>query len=89
MFSKGVGSKEVVCRPARWAGRSGVLEWGSRMGVRAPPKKLFTYFSLSFRRLNARKDIREGRFNVEEEEAGDGGHDGRHFEFIRVGYGFC
>jgi hypothetical protein len=41
MFSRGVGSNEVVCRPARWAGRRVVMEWGSRTGVRAPPKKLF------------------------------------------------
>ena len=41
MFSSGVGSNEVVCRPARWAGRRVVMEWGSRTGVRAPPKKLF------------------------------------------------
>jgi hypothetical protein len=40
---------------------------------------------LNFRRLNGRKDIREGRFNVEEEEAGDGGHDRRHSETVDGG----
>jgi len=44
MFSSGVGSNEVVWRPARWAGRSVVMEWGSRTGVRAPPKKLGFFF---------------------------------------------
>jgi hypothetical protein len=29
-----------------------VMEWGSRTGVRAPPKKLFFFQSLSFSRLN-------------------------------------
>jgi hypothetical protein len=33
----------VVWRPARWAGRRVVMEWGSRSGVRAPPKKLFFF----------------------------------------------
>jgi hypothetical protein len=43
MVSRGVGSRDVVWRPARWAGRRVVMEWGSRSGVRAPPKKLFFF----------------------------------------------